>query len=199
MSTPSPDIAWDRAFEALSPLAQPTAKALTRVQAAVDEDRRRTDPLRAALNPSARAAVLGVLRFGLTTAYLTEEFENAAGVWKISGPQQEAQHLYFWQCGQEYVLRVKHEPQVTDHPGTRRLWDLDDDEGMSEVFLCWDSALDYRISNPRFATLEEPRWTVPLTSLLAQSAPTAPAVRTLRPGVKVRSNRDQERHERDHG
>lgn len=198
MNSLQPDTAWEQAFEALMPVASPTAQALDRVQATLDEDRRLTEPLRRPLNPSMRAGVVGSLRFGYTAVYWDGELQSIPVVTKVSTPVQELQYIYLWLLADSYILRVKHEPQQTVDPGSRRLWHQEDLNDVSEVFLCWDTRPDFTISNPRFATFGEPKWSIPLALLLARADAPTP-INPPSQGPRVRSTRLNERREGERG
>jgi len=65
MISPPPD-EREQAFEALLPIATKTQDALARVQDALDDEQRRTSPLRSESHPSQRSALLGMSRHAYT-------------------------------------------------------------------------------------------------------------------------------------
>lgn len=184
--------AREAAFDALLPIASATARALDDAQRDVEHELRATDARRAGLNPTVRAGLAGTARFGYLTQTLARSWSSVAGITKLSSPKQELQNMWFWALGDRYVLRVKHEPQDTVAPGVQRLWDEESLPAAEEVFLCWETASDFTIFDIRFATVAEPKWSIPLSSLIAASA--APAV--LRPkkdsGLRIVSKRPVE-------
>lgn len=180
----------EQAFEVLLPIAETTQDALARVQDVLDDEQRRTSPLRSEFHPSQRSALLGMSRHAYTVREWGAVLELGAAS-RISTDTQEAQNIYMWLLEERYVLRVKHDLDDVVDPGTATLFSLAPQEKPVVVFLTWDTAPEHKIRNVSFATLEEPRWTITLAELMDAAAPTIKA-QPPRPQVVVRSRHAEE-------
>lgn len=170
MISPGPD-ARDLAFAALLPLARPTAAALERVDRLVGDERKLMDPLRLGFTPALNAGVLGLGRFGYAVRELGAEWLDVPNVRRDSRAEQEAHNVHLWGLGDRFVVRIKREPVEGVAEGTQRLFAQLPAAGRpSTVFLTWDINLEGRISAPRFACIDEPKWTILLAELLADGA-----------------------------
>jgi hypothetical protein len=185
------------AFDALLPLAKPTAAALERVDKTVRAEREIMESLRAGFTPTLHAGVLGLDRFDYAVIELGNSWLVVPKVKRASSPKQEANNIYLWTLGNDYVLRVKRDPVDGVAEGTQRLFEELPVAGVpSVVFLTWDIDLAYQISAPRFVCLEEPKWTISLRQLLAHGVEPGtgvlPAI-TRRPVVRSKTKRRDER------
>lgn len=186
----------EAAFEALLPLALPTSAALARVQQKVRDDLRLTAPLRTRFHPSRRASHAGNLRFDYAIIEWGDELAKLGNVPRISSEIEEAQSIYHWLLERRYVLRVKHDLTDAVHPGVRTLFTLARAVQVPEVvYLTWSVDKDGTISNACFATVDEPKWTITLTELVAHAGEQP---ETIRPRLRlvVRSARAAEGEDR---
>lgn len=164
--------AQDLAFEALLPLASPTAAALQRVDEAVRDERKMMDPLRNGFTPTLNAAALGLDRFGYAIREVGVEWAPLPAIRQLSTPVQEANNVHLWGLGAQYVLRIKRDPVECVAVGTQRLFSqLPAADRPSTIFLTWDISLAGQISAPRFVCIDEPKWTISLSQLLVHGAP----------------------------
>lgn len=193
------------AFDALLPLAAPTAAALERVAESVQEEREMMESLRAGFTPTLRAGVLGLDRFGYAVREVGAEWLDVALVRRASTPKQEANNIHLWTLGDDYVLRIKRDPVDGVAEGTLHLFEQLAAEGMpSVVFLTWDINLEDQISAPRFVCLDEPKWTISLSQLLAHGAAPVVGTPSTSRGPVVRSKKttqsdEQQDNQRDDG
>lgn len=179
------------AFETLLSVASDIADALEHVELAVADDRKLNQPVRSSFHPSQRAALTGMTRFSSAVLHLSGALDARSECRRISTPSQESQNLYMWLVGEQLVLRVKHDLEGIVDPGTAQLFALAPAERCQTVFLTWGIGPDGSMRSVSFATVDEPRWTIPLSQLLAvehapvempaQSRPVGPAVRSKRP------------------
>lgn len=200
MTIPSGRDAHDVAFEALLPLAQPTADALREVDDIVADERKAMDPLREGFTPMLKAGVIGLGRFGYAVRAVGKRWLDVPGLASASTPEQEANNVFLWLLGGSHVLRIKRDPVDGVAEGTQRLFAQLPAAGRpSTVFLTWDIDVDARVTRPRFACLEEPRWTISLSSLLAHAAPRPVSLPAASRGPGVQSKKRREQQQFDDG
>lgn len=147
------------------------------------------DPLRAGFTPTLNAGVLGLGRFGYAVREVGKGWLQVPAVRWISSPGQEANNVFMWTLGDHYVLRIKRDPVEGVAEGTQRLFaQLPVAERPATVFLTWDINLDGKIFAPRFACIDEPKWTISLAALVAHaSVPPVAAPLPTTPAPVVRS------------
>lgn len=167
-SDSTPD-AENLAFEALLPLAKPTADALERVDMAVLDERNKMDPLRNGFGTTLKAGLYGLGRFGYAVREVGLQWAGVSNVRAVSTSLQEASNVFLWTVDDRYVLRIKHDPVEGVAEGTQRLFaQLPAADRPSTIFLTWGIGLDDKIVLPRFVCVDEPKWTISLAQLLAQ-------------------------------
>lgn len=190
--------ARDLAFEALLPLSKPTADALDRVEQAVSDEHRVTEPLRKGLHITQLAALSGLGRFSYAIRELIVDWGPIPDLRRTSTSEQETQNIYLWSLAERYMLRVKHDPVDRVDPGTQRLFaELPAEERPVQVFLTWDIGRSGNIVRPVFACVEEPKWTISLAQLLAHGAAQVSPAQSERPGATVRSKHARGDEQRD--
>jgi len=196
MTVIAPVDARDLAFEALLPLAEPTERAIARIQGALDTERKLVGPLRERINVGQRAALDGQARFGYGVVDCGDEWRACPTVQRVSTPPQEASGIYLWLVEGRFMLRLKSEPiQPKVDAGALRLTaELPPAGQLVQVYLTWEICLDGAIRDVAFVCLEEPAWTIPLSELLAHLRPVATAP-VQRRGAIVRSARPVEDQE----
>jgi hypothetical protein len=175
------------AFAALLEIAPDTDAALARVQSALDDERQLVGPLRSGFHPTQHAGLNGTSRFAYTVREWGQALETHPSVRRISSERQEAQNIFMWLLDDRYVLRVKHDLEEIIDPGATTLFSLEPQASPTVVFLTWDTIENAKIRGVAFATVDEPRWTIPLAELLASGAGRPEPVTPPRPQVKVRS------------
>jgi hypothetical protein len=177
------------AFEALLPLAKPTADALERVDKAVLDERNQMDRLRSGFGTTLKAGLSGLGRFGYAVREVGLQWAGVPNVRAASTPQQEASNVFLWSVGDRYALRIKHDPIEGVAEGTQRLFaQLPAADRPSTIFLTWGIGLDDKILSPRFVCVDEPKWTISLAQLLAHDmARPTPMPAPARRGPIVRS------------
>ena len=180
----------ERAFAALLDIANGTDDALTRVQRALDDERKLVAPLRSGFHPTQHAGLNGISRFAYTVREWGEMLDRHPAARRISTERQEAQNIYMWLLNEEYVLRIKHDLEEIVDPGTATLFSLEPQASPVVVFLTWDTVADAKIRGVSFATVDEPSWTIPLAELLRAAAGPVPTVPAPRPQVTVRSKHE---------
>jgi hypothetical protein len=193
MTATAPVDARDLAFEALLPLAEPTERAIARIQVTLDTERKLVGPLRERINVGQRATLDGQARFGYGVVDCGDEWKACPTVRRVSTPAQEASGIYLWLLNGRFMLRLKSEPvQPKVDPGALRLTaELPPAGQLVQVYLTWEIGLDGTIRDVAFVCLEEPAWTIPLTELLAHARPVTPAP-VQRRGAIVKSARPAE-------
>lgn len=182
----------DLAFEALLPLAEPTERALQRVQSRLESEIKLVGPLREGLHVVQRAALNGLARFAHGVLELGEEYANVTTARRSSTPQQEEQNIYLWTVDERFMLRVKRDPVDRVDPGTQRLFSqLPAGDRPVQVFLTWDVSETGQIIDATFACLEEPKWTISVARLVAHTVASAPALATPQRKALVQSARPE--------
>jgi hypothetical protein len=188
----APIDAQDLAFAALLPLAEPTERALSRVQQRLNDEDRLVAPLRERLHVVQRAALNGLSRFSHGVVEIGNEYERIPGLRRSSTAVQEEQNIYLWTLNDQFMLRVKREPIDRVDPGTQRLFNqLPPDDRPVQVFLTWDVSEDGQIISPVFACVEEPKWTISLARLLAATSGSPTAIRHSPRKAVVQSAREE--------
>jgi hypothetical protein len=175
------------AFETLLPLARAIADVLARVQTLLDDERKQISPFRSKWHMTQHASSRGSSRFAHTVQEM-RELEDGTTVRLISTPSQMAQNLWLWRLDDRYVLRVKHDLDDIVDPGTATLFSLEPTAAVSmTIFLTWETAADGQIRSVAFASLDEPKWTIPLRELLDASVEPTRKLEAPRPQLNVRS------------
>jgi hypothetical protein len=184
------------AFEALAPIAADIDAVLKHVDEVVEDDRKLNQPLRSSFHPAQRAALSGTTRFSAAVLGLGAALDGRLDCQRISTATQESQNIYMWLVAGRFVLRVKHDLEGVVDPGTAQLFATDEGNDICPtIYLTWDIAADGSVCNVAFATVEQPKWTIPLLQLLAATAaptplpispsrPVGPAVRSKRPAAE---------------
>ncbi len=189
MSTIDPGARRD-AFDTLLPVASDIADALNLVERDVADDRKLNQPVRSSFHPSQRASLTGMTRFSSAVVHVGRALDSRSECRRMSTASQESQNLYMWLVGERLVLRVKHDLEGVVDPGTAQLFAVTPTEPNTTVFLTWSIAPDGCMRNASFATVDEPRWTIPLSQLLAvELAPAELPAYNRRVGPAVRSKR----------
>lgn len=171
MTLSTPD-AEDLAFAALSPIASATDDALKRVDKAVRDERKLTDPLHSGFDQRLRAADIGMNRFGYAVQQLEQSWGAFPNIRSISTQPLKDACVHVWMLDDAWLLRIKREPEKGVAEGTQRLFPQLPVEGRPvTVCLTWDLSTQGDILLPRFVALEEPAWTISLNRLIAKNAP----------------------------
>jgi hypothetical protein len=194
MTATVPIDARDLAFDALLPLAEATERAIERIQAALDTERKLVGPLRERINVGQRATIDGQARFSYGVVDCGDEWRTCSTVRQVSTPSQEASGIYLWLVNDRFMLRLKSDPvQPKVDAGALRLTaELPPAGQLVQVYLTWEIGLDGRIRDVAFACLEEPAWTILLGELLAHLSPVTPTPPIKRRGAIVKSARPAE-------
>jgi hypothetical protein len=187
------------AFDALLPLANPTAAALGRVDKSVNVERKLMQPLRSGWTPTQFAAAYGLSRFNYGVKELGAAWEADPSVSRVSSDRQELGQMFLWALGRGWILRVKHEPVEGVAPGTQRLFEQGDlGVGTKQIFLTWTVSRAGNIVLPTFVCVEEPTFTIRLTQLLEAANGSPQSIQQPKPGANVRSTRPKQQDaERD--